>query len=787
MNPPVIPSACIRSRLPHGLLALCLLLPVAPVWAQTADPAKPATGDTTEQPPTGEVVQLDKFTVTAAIDTYHQASSDMATKIPMDTMDLASSLSILNSTAISDRNAVALTDVFNYVVGATQSQTNINGFSFRGFPNTGSYTQNIQFDGLQGATLKKASTSAADVDSLEFLKGPNGVLYGQMNPGGLLNIVTKNPEEVQHTNLRLSYAGYAGSLGSDNFTQDLSIDTTGPVFNSKHLFYRLVVDAASVPTSRPTAKDRGISLYPSLTYKWSKDTSFTVKVESSQDRRHQDDGLVPIFNGPTIPVIIGGVSTQTAAYGAGATWYSAPLNTVYQDAADWATDRGEALSTFFKTQIADWTLRVQSRAVWHVDQVNEWTINNANVFSPTAKYATPTSTLRRQYNDVKNGHRYDFFDANIYRAFGPENFRNTVMFGAGGGGEAFYNVRIAFGPNATLPQAITLIDPVLNQYTWPAAGTGASNQVTWQTALGEYFSDQIKIGKKLHVSLGIRHDLQKVHGLNLLTPATTAFWNKISAYTKSAGAVYDLTPSLAVYGSWSQSIKPQTTIAYDASGNSSFPPETGMQYEGGFKFQTPSKNLNLTIASYEINRQNVVVPSGTNFTAATLPPGTTAVVGQAISRLDGEQTSKGVEIELQWQPFSNWQISTGYAHSVATISKSITNPQTIGLDLANAPRDTGNVWTRYNIPKGALKGLGFGLGVIYVGPAFDGDPTTAVYFQMPGWTRVDCSAYYKWKNLDFALNMQNALDRTYISSATSAIELNPGEQRKITFSMGMKF
>ena len=51
------------------------------------------------------------------------------------------------------------------------------GFTFRGFPNTGSYTQNIQFDGLQGPTLKKAATSAVNVDSMEFLKGPNGVLY----------------------------------------------------------------------------------------------------------------------------------------------------------------------------------------------------------------------------------------------------------------------------------------------------------------------------------------------------------------------------------------------------------------------------------------------------------------------------------------------------------------------------------------------------------------------------------------------------------------------------------
>ncbi len=786
MNPSatriVSPSAGHSRRLTPVALSLCLLTVCA--FAQEQDAVKPVNEDTAK-PANDEVLNLEKFTVTATIDTYHQQTSSMASKVPMDLQSLPSSLSIMNSTAITDRNAVALTDVFNYVVGATQSQGNINGFSFRGFPNTGSYTQNIQFDGLMGATLKKAASSAADVDSLEFLKGPNGVLYGQMNPGGLLNIVTKSPKEVQQTYLRVSTGLYGGeftNLGSIT-TQDISIDTTGPVGSSKHLFYRVVVDAAKSPSSRPGNYDRSFSLYPSLTYRWDADTYFTVKVESVQDNRRQDDGVIPIFNGTSIPVIIGGVATPTAAYGSTATWYTAPLNTVYNDTKDRAHDRGAALSTFFHTQLGAWTLRIQSRAVWHVDEVREFTINNANVYSPTSKYAVPTSLIRRQYNDVKNGHRYDFVDANLYRIFGPENFKNTLMFGAGGGGEAFYNRRIAFGPNQPVGNAVTLIRPILDQIAYPADGTGATNQVTWQTALGEYVSDQIKIGSRMHLSLGVRHDLQKVHGLDLLKPATTTFDTQISPFTKQAGLVYDVTPSISPYASWSQSIKPQTNIAYDVNGNSSFPPETGEQYEAGVKFQSPSKNTNLTIAAYQISRQNVVVPSGTNF---TVPTGN-ATVGQAISRLDGEQQSKGLEIELQWQPMPNWQIQTGYAYSKAIIKASITNPTTVGLDLANAPRSTGNVWTRYNIPHGALKGLGFGTGVVYVGDAWAGDPTTALYYKLPAWTRVDTSVYYKWKRFDFAMNVQNLMDRRYISSAQSATTLNIGEQRKITFSVGMKF
>lgn len=749
--------------------------------------ATPAESTSAEAAPaeSEKVVHLDAYTVTAHIDTYHQETSSMATKLPMDLKEISSSLSIMNATAITDRNAVTLMDVVGYVVGAAQSQANINGFSFRGFPNTGSYTQNIQFDGLMGATLKKAASSAANVDSLEFLKGPNGVLYGQMNPGGLLNIVTKNPKEVAQQYVRFTTGVYAGEFTNfgKKITNTLSVDSTGPVFGSKHLFYRLVADAGSTPTSRPGNYDRNYAFFPSLTYKWTKDTYLTVKAEVSTDVRRQDDGVLPIFTSAPISVIVGGVATPTAAYGENATYYTAPLNTVYNDHKDVARDRGEALSTFFHTTLGEWQLRVQSRAVWHVDIVREFTINNANVYSPTAKYATPATRLRRQYNDVDNAHRYRFADANIFRSFDTGKVKHTVIFGVGGGWEEFFNQRIAFGPNQATANSLSLIDPVLDQLDFPADGTGATNQVTWQTALGEYASDQMKIGEKAHVSIGLRHDHQLVHGLDNLRPTTTAFSNTLDTYTKQGGVVYDVTPQLSAYGSFSQSIKPQTNIAFDASGHSGFPPESGKQYEAGVKFSTEKKNVNVTAAVYEITRENVVVPTGTNFTVATGD----ALAGQAISRLDGQQRSRGLELEVQWQPLSNWQLQGGVAYSKAIITASATNPQTVGLDLANAPRVTGNFWTRYNFPTGKLKGLGLGTGVVYVGEAWAGDPTTAVYYRLKSWNRVDSSIYYKWKRYDFALNVQNLLDKRYISSAQSALTLNIGEQRKLTFSVGMRF
>jgi iron complex outermembrane receptor protein len=729
---------------------------------------------------------MDRFSVTADIDSYHQETSSMATKLPMDVKEIASSLSIMNAAAIVDRNAVTLNDVFSYVVGATQVQGNINGFTFRGFSNAGSYTQNIQFDGLMGATLKKAATSAADVERLEFLKGPNSVLYGQMNPGGLLNIVTQSPEEIRRESVRVTFGTFAGKFnapGNKN-TETISVNSTGPVGHSRRLFYRMVVDFESSPNSRPGNWDQALSYYPSVTYKWSPETYVTVKGEVAQDFRRQDDGLVPIFVSPAIAANVGGVTTLTAAYGPTASFITAPYTTVYQNNSDKATDRGSSLSTFFHTVLGQgWTIRFQSRSVWHQDAVRELTTNSNTDYTPKATYATPTTKLIRQFNYVKNGHRYNYTDANLFRAFDTGFIGQTVIIGIGAGKEFFSTNALSTGPNEPVANALTLINPILNQLAYPGDGTKYSNRIVTQTALGEYISDQIVLAKRLHVSLGLRHDHQKVSGYDKANPVLTNFANSLDTYTRQVGLLYDITQNVAPYVSWSQSVKPQTAIAFDSSGNGAFPPESGEQYEGGLKFENNTKTLNVTVARYEINRTNVLVSSGTNFLVNT----GSALAGQAIFRLDGQQVSKGTEIEAQWQPLPNWQVQAGFANSKATIASSVKNPQTAGFDLANAPRNSGNFWTRYNFPSAALKGLGFGTGVTYLGKMWTGDPTTTVYYQVPSWTRVDSSIYFKWKSSDLALNVQNLLDRHYIGYAQSALNLIPGEQRKITLSATQRF
>lgn len=755
--------------------------------ASTSDQAT-ANAASTASDEGDQIVKMEAFTVSTDIGAYHEETSQMATKVSTPLKDLASSLQILNSNAISDREAVNLQDVFVYMTGVTQSQSNINGFTFRGLPVSGSYDQNIEFDGLMGTPLKKSAQSAANVADLEFLKGPNSVLYGQMHPGGLMNIVTKSPEEVASIDLRATAFTYAGefdsfgSKGGGGFT----FDATGPIDQNKHWLYRVIVDAEDTPPSRPGDFDKLLSFFPSLTYRWSDSTSFTIKLESDQDYRRQDDGLFPVFTGPQIATPFG---TKSAAYGADATYYYAPFDTVYQNTYDYARDRGDALSTYFHTDFGPWTARLETRSVWHTDYTQEDTQNNTSVFvAPTGyvgtkpTYAVPGSTIQRQYNLITNGHRWNSFDANLHGVVGPQNFQNTLLFGVGGGTEQFDNQRVAFGPNTT--PAVTIIDPIINQpYTnglpYPANGTKPQDTGNWSTTMGEYFSDQMKIFDRLHVTVGIRNDQYVQAGFDPLNPKSTPYQSEVvRAIDKQAGAVFDVTDTLSAYASWSTSTTPNTVTDVNAEGQSGFAPEAGTQYEGGFKFETPDRKFYGSLCYFYIDRTNVLVAEN----GVTIP-----ATGQAVFRVDGAQHSEGYEFETEWEPIPNWQVQAGADDEKAFVASSIQNPYTVGDDLANAPRTSGNLWTRYNVPKGVFRALGLGLGVIYEGEYWAGDPTSATYFTIPGYVRVDCALYYKWRNYQFAVNMQNAGDRRYIQSEQSAEYIVPGEERRITFSAETKF
>ncbi|MDB6169063.1 MAG: TonB-dependent siderophore receptor, partial [Verrucomicrobia bacterium] len=489
------------------------------------------------------------------------------------------------------------------------------------------------------------------------------------------------------------------------------------------------------------------------TYRWSPDTWLTFKVEVVGDWLEQDLGLIPVF--------------QTAnATGESAGYTLARYNTVYQEPTDKTDSRGHAFSGTFHTRLNDrWTVNLQSRFAY----VREWIREETQLVGGTSPtLANPN--WARQYNYNDGPHRYWYSDANAYATYGPEKFQNTILVGTGGGVEFTDVRRISFGPTVA---PINVFHPTLGLLPYPADGTRPNNPKQWLTSFGVYVSDNIKLVDRWHLSVGTRYDQQISHSYDPINPVTAPYVHQNAhAITSQGGVVFDLTRSLSAYASVSQSFKPQAVTTVDAGGVSGFPPEKGFQKEAGFKFEAEDHKLNASIAAYEIVRTDVAVSTG-----LVLP-----VSGLGIFRLDGEQRSRGVELETEWQPLPNWQMQAGLALGHAYVSKSTGNPATVGTDLVTAPRRSGSFWTRYNFTGNALRGLGAGLGVIYVGRQW-----SPGNFVVPGWVRADGHVYYDWKRYKFGFSCENLFDRRYIQIARARQILVPGNERRLTFSLTARY
>src|SRR5258708_3916992 len=250
-----------------------------------------------------EIVKLGQFTVNTNLGSYAE-SSTFATKTPMKILDVPNTVQVLNASLIADLRAQSLDDLYPYVVGMTRSDTSAAGFTLRGFAEGGVTLDNIEVDGLPGITSRFGSPTTENVERVEVIKGPTSVLYGLMNPGGIMNIVTKRPQAAAGYSLSSFVATYAGNQGKfggrtafgDAVSMTASLDATGPIDHSAHWLYRLVASYEDLRSFRSGVWAHNVNIFPSLTYRWNPDTELTAQVEVVRQHRFSDSGLAAPFN-----------------------------------------------------------------------------------------------------------------------------------------------------------------------------------------------------------------------------------------------------------------------------------------------------------------------------------------------------------------------------------------------------------------------------------------------------------------------------------------------------------
>lgn len=656
-----------------------------------------------------------------------------------------------------------VSDLYNYMTGVKRAGNTGYDLTIRGFKTGADDLSAIMVDGLPGLTGRFGSPPTVGVDHIEVVKGPMSVLYGQIQPGGFVNLISKKPQPVQAATLDLKGTAYSGSELSmgDRTGYDTSGDITGPIDQAGKFLYRLIGQYGDRDLFRDYTFERNRYFAGGLTWNIGEATAATVQADYRRVDNSFDVGLAAPFR--DIDRV-------------------APITTRYQEPDDFREERGHSVSGSLTHSFTD-------GLTWNIAARSVRNQSDDGAYTSTAVRPSGLSVARRaRRNHIER--EYDYFDSNLQARFATGPFRHQLLVGVNGGRDTADEDRRQFFNSGPCPGAlcfdIDLYNPVYGRVP-PRSSLPAVNPATPQNlrhqhfqtdTLGVYVSDLITLSDHWKVTFGARsvEEEQEISELRLPNVPTEKKRAKDSL-VPMAGVLFQPTSLWTVYASYAESYVPAAANENDINGLNPFTPVTGEQIEVGTKVENLlDGRLTGTLSLFQIDRDNVL----DSFACA---------LGTCSEQIGSERT-KGVELEINAQLLDDWQIAVGYAYLDATVTES-NDPVRVGSRLTNVAKNSANLWSRYDVTAGPLAGLGLGLGVVYTAERSGILPTTASPDEMrlPAYTVVDVAISYDFEPYTLNLKVGNVLDEVYYESAgfTGQIQIWPGAPRNVSLSLRRRF
>jgi catecholate siderophore receptor len=394
--------------------------------------------------------------------------------------------------------------------------------------------------------------------------------------------------------------------------------------------------------------------------------------------------------------------------------------------------------------------RVNTQALNYEHRFTHWTLRNSfrhsgydNIFSNTQPNGiNANGTVRREQYNVNSGQGNFFNQTDAVFGGRFAKLTHTALLGLEYGHQTRDTARFTGSAGS-----VALNDPVLTQPKYST--TPATYNEFTGNVVGLYFNDQITIHPKWKASLGARYDYYD-QSLNDLLPADRDLARTDHAFSPRAGLVYQPLSWTSIYGSYSRSFQPSGEGLSLAVNNQELEPETSENFEVGSKFDLFQRKLSTTFAVFRLNRSNV----------KTIDPNDSSKLVLA-----GEQRTNGFEWTFAGTLRRGWDIYGGYAYLDSKIIK--TNDANLGNRIAHVAPHAVNFWSTYAFGNG----FGFGGGVIYNDDRYAGNDNIV---QLPEYTRVDATMFWKKRKYDVVLNLRNIGSVSYYESAHSNNQIMPG-------------
>lgn len=702
--------------------------------------------------------QLDEVLVTVRRNnSYLTNSTVLGGKYDGKIKDLSQSISVVSSELMEDKQMFQVSEVIPDLAGVTQASV-YDEFVIRGFKS--GWDNGIRLiNGLRSAygfgESYYRSPMTLNFETIEVLKGPGASLFGDIAPGGTINMVTKKPLEEQLGRINFSVGSFE--------TMRTNLDLGGPLDKNKDILYRFNVGYENSKTFRDNNNRKNFLLAPSFTFKPAEGTTVDVDFVYDSFNGHLDRGM----------------STKKGDL------YGLPRSFTLAQPSD-----------FFKTNTLTLSgrlnQRISSQVQLNISYMKSIYKEDLNEHRTLNTYANPpeNTIVNLRFFDRHGTEYTDNLVTYVKWDKLGQNVDHHVVFGVdyanyrADKGSYQREARSKLVNGEVVPLTFNLNDPVyqgadISSYIWRP-----NSQYPFMSpykSVGVYVQDQISIGEKLKMILGLRNENYRSESTDIKNPYTATQ----NVWLPRAGLTYLINDKVNYFASYSQGYVPVSAnfIANykDYGSDTPFKSETSFQVETGFKTGFLNNQLQADLAFFRIERRNMLIATGQ-----------VNASGYSEYRQSGKVLSQGVELDIRGQLNKELQLMANYTYNNTNVLESAI-PSEKGQELPGAPKNTGSIWMKYVFSQYAVRGLGFGLGTYFVDQRRLNDPTgkdaegNDEWSYLPGYTTVNAAVYYHVNKLKLGLNINNVFDKYYFLGGFDYTRVFAGAPRNVMFSLGYTF
>lgn len=655
---------------------------------------------------------------TGPVDGYVARRSATATKTNAAIIETPQSISVVTRDQMDVQGAQTVSEALRYTAGVLTGtgggQTRFDTVFIRGFgglSNASNFTKYV--DGLGWPHIPRTSVQMDPyaLERVEVLRGPSSVLYGQADPGGFVNMVSKRPTDQAFGELMVQLANHSGRA--------IGLDLGGPLDEGGALSYRLTGLARDSQTGVDYQKDERQFIAPSVRWALSEDTSLTLQAFYQHDPEQPDTSFVP--------PAFAGVGPVRSPYG------KLPID-YFQGDPNW--------NRFTRTmKTVGWEFEHAFDEVWSFRQKVRYgefesDTRQLNNGTPAPNFMTLPRTASRNTADVQTLAA----DNQLQAQFDTGAIEHTVLVGADWRDSDF----LAKAGSGPAPTRENVYEPVYGLPVTPVRLSTRTDSDAQQ--LGLYLQDQLRLDRWVFLA-GLREDRAEssTYNTSLVTGVRSATTEQSDrATTGRLGVVYLMDNGFAPYASYTTSFEP--VVGADRQG-AAFEPTEGRQKEIGIRWQPEEGRTMVTLSAYELTKRNVLTPD---------PVAPTLYQVQT-----GEIRSRGFEVEGKVELMAGLNLLASYSRSEVEITKDTVEAK-VGKRPLAVPERLSSAWLDYNLAAHGLPGLTVGAGVRHVSSSYGDEYET---LKVPSYTLYDAMARYDFdSDWSLTLNAKNLEDRQYAAA-----------------------